>query len=742
MAQLFAAGTASVLQQFHHAMHKPLRDKRDEVLRLVSLERSGLLDTPPESEYDDIVRLAAESCGTPIALISLVDRDRQWFKANVGLAAVSETERAISFCTHAIERDGLMLVEDAMSDERFASNPLVQGAPFIRFYAGAPIQTEDGHRLGTLCVIDRRPRGLSDSQRRGLLGLKRQVELLIRLRTQVRQMRERNTELEQTHERLRSLNAYLQSEMRERQRVERELIEQQSLLTSILTHIPHSVFWKDRHSVFLGCNEQFARDMGVSSPLDIIGRTDLELSALAREHVEGYRRDDLRVMESGVPKLAYEEPVRATTGEETWVLTSKVPLRDAGGTVKGVLGIYADVTERRRERTALQQAMHLVEQHATHLEAQVLEAHARTRQLMEYSGDAVFLLDEAGLVKEFNSVAERLLGVSQAGLVGTSFELLAPEDEREPLRQALVELRVQGTVRLEEQRLCSATGGRVSFGIIASLQVAGMDRHLLVVCHDLTEKQRMEQQSLQNDRLAAMGALAAGIAHEINNPTAYVLSNLAFLREWRNELEQELSALGGLSPNLGEMLSEARDVISESLDGGQRIRDIVRDMRFFSHSAGEELAPVDIHACLDFVLRMAHHELKHTELERHYEDVLPSVLASEGRLSQVFLNLIVNAAQAMRSGGSRRHVLQVRTAREGARVRIDISDTGHGIPPEVLPRIFDPFFTTKPAGSGSGLGLSISHSLVQKMGGEIRVRSEPGNGTTFTLLIPVEARAA
>jgi len=731
-----------MLQRFYLAMPTPPPGKRDEAQRLLSLERFGLLDTPPESEYDDIVRLAAESCGTPIALISLVDRDRQWFKANVGLPSVSETERAISFCTHAIEREGLFLIEDAMHDERFATNPLVRGEPHIRFYAGAPIQAEDGHRLGTLCVIDRRPRVLSESQRRGLLGLKRQVELQLRLRVQVREIQERNAQLEQAQERLRSLNDYLQAEMRERQRIERQMLEQQSLLTSILTHIPHSVFWKDRHSVFLGCNPQFARDMGVSSPLDVIGRTDLEMPTLPRDHIESYRQDDRQVMESGVPKLAYEEPIKDSGGQETWVLTSKVPLRDAEGAVKGVLGIYADITERRRERTALQEAKQLVERHAAHLEAQVHEAHTRTRQLMEYSGDAVFLLDEAGRVKELNAVAERLLGTSQAQRVGTAFELLAPEDEREPLRQALAELRVRGTVRLEEQGLCSATGGRVPFGIIASLQVAGVDRHLLVVCHDLTEKRRMEQQSLQNDRLAAMGALAAGIAHEINNPTAYVLSNLAFLREWRDGLERELSALGGLSPNLEQMLSEAREVISESLEGGQRIRDIVRDMRFFSHTADEAWAPVDIHACLDFVLRMAHHELKNTaEVERHYEDTLPYVLASEGRLSQVFLNLIINAIQAMRSEVPGRHVLRLRTTREGAWVRVDVSDTGHGIPPEVLPRIFDPFFTTKPAGSGSGLGLSISHSLIQKMGGEMRVRSEPGNGTTFSVLFPIGVRA-
>jgi PAS domain S-box-containing protein len=523
--------------------------------RLQALRRYGILDTPPESEYDDIVQLAARLCDVPIALVSLVDRDRQWFKANVGLPGVSETERCISFCTFAIEQEHVLIVEDAAKDPRFAANPVVTTAPFIRFYAGTPIQTEDGFNLGTLCVIDRQPRVLTEAQRQGLLALKRQVELHLRMRLQVRQ------------------------------------------------------------------------------------------------------------------------------------------------------------------------------------------AQARNRQLLESSGDAVFLLDEAGRVLEANPVAGRLLGLAPPQLIGASFESLAPEGEREALARALQELLQRGTVRLENQGLRSARGERVSLEVSASLQEVGTSRRLLVVGHDLTEKRRLEQQSIQNDRLASVGALAAGIAHEINNPIAYVLSNLSYLERWREELERTLAATPGFPSQVADMLVEAKEVVSESLDGCKRIRDIVRDMRFFSHASDESLAPVDINASLDFVLRMAQTELKRTaRLEKDYDLALPPVLSSESRLSQVFLNLVINALQAMPSGGPQQHTLRIRTALEGERVRVDVSDTGHGIPAEVLPRIFDPFFTTKPAGSGTGLGLSISHSLVQKLGGEMRVSSEPGSGTTFTLLLPVGER--
>jgi PAS domain S-box-containing protein len=708
---------------------------RNEEQRLQALERYGILDTPPEREYDDIVELAAESCGVPAALITLVDRHRQWFKANVGLPGVTETERCVSFCTHTIQQEDVLLVEDTHLDARFTDNPLVRNAPFIRFYAGVPLRTEDGFQLGTLCVIDTQPRTLTSLQLRTLKGLARQVEVQLHLRLQLKLAQAHNSELQVARKRLHSLFDSLQDEVRERQRAERELRSQQELLSSILSHIPHAVFWKDRDSVFLGCNSQFARDMGLASPADVIGKTDQELGSCP-ERAAAYREDDRQVMESGVPKLSFEEPQPGRNGEGGWVLTSKVPLRDADGSVCGVLGIYADITERRRQEAALQDAKHLIELHAAHLEMQVQEARERTQQLMVASTDAVFLLDELGHILEANPEAERLMGIKSIQMLGMPFEILAPEAEREPLRQALRQLRYQGAARLENQALRSITRGRMVFDFVASLQVAGPARQLLLVGHDLTEQRRLEHQGIQNDRLASMGALAAGIAHEINNPTSYVLSNLGFLKSWQDELEQELGAAAH-TPRVQEMLTEAREVVAECLDGCSRIRDIVRDMRCFSHTPDENVMPVDIHASLDVVLRMAHGELKHTaRLEKDYAPQLPVVLGSEGRLSQVFLNLVINAAHAMRSETPSEHVLRVRTRLEGERVRIDVSDTGHGIPPDVLSRIFDPFFTTKPTGVGTGLGLSISHSIVQKMGGEITVESEVGRGTTFTLRLP------
>jgi two-component system NtrC family sensor kinase len=713
----------------------------DEEQRLRALYRYGLLDGPPEPEFENVVQLTAELCQAPIALMALVDREQLWIKAQVGGTPTLRLERASSFCTHVIKQEGLFSIEDLKQDARFRDNPHVTGEPFVRFYAGVPLHSEDGFRIGTLCVFDQAPRGLSPFQQRALEHLARQIEARLHLRLQFQQVQERNAELEEARTRLHALNQSLQTEIHERRRIERELRAQRELFKSVLAHIPYSIFWKDRAGVFQGCNEAFARMAGRAAPENVIGGTDHDLGFLP-EQIEAYRRDDLQVLDSGQPKLGIEEPIRGSDGVDRWLLTSKVPLKDPEGQLWAVLGIFADITERKHQEAALQQALRQVEQYATRLEAQVYDARERIRRLMETSLDAVFVLDEQGLVLEVNPVARQLVSTPGTLLLGTAFDSLAPEAEQPQLRTALEELLHRGTLRLEDQGLRSASGKRVSLQIVGSLQTAGDSRRLLLVAHDLTERRRLENQSIQNDRLMAMGVLAAGIAHEINNPSAYVIANLDYLRLQWAELEKYLATQPPLPAAMAKALAPIRELIADCIDGCSRIQDIVRGMRHLSHQGGDDtVAQLDIHATLDSVLHIAQGELKQTaRLEKDYAEDLPHVLGSEGRLGQVFLNLVINAVHAMQPGPPSVHLLRVRTRREGEQVRISISDTGHGIPPEVLPRIFDPFFTTKPAGVGPGLGLSISHAIVQKMGGELQVESRVGQGTTFSLLLPAHTQ--
>src|SRR5262245_25546186 len=194
-------------------MKAPLPENEAE--RLAALRGLGILDSPPELAYDELSALAAHVCQTPIALISLVDEDRQWFKSRIGLTAV-ETCREVALCAHAILQPDLLVVPDARADERFANNPLVTSPPAIRFYAGAPLVTAEGHVLGTLCVLDHQPRDLTAEQARALRALSHQVVAQLRLREQLTEQRRSNAELARANE-------ALQAEVALRRRAEEAL---------------------------------------------------------------------------------------------------------------------------------------------------------------------------------------------------------------------------------------------------------------------------------------------------------------------------------------------------------------------------------------------------------------------------------------------------------------------------------------------------------------------------------------
>ncbi|WP_298436451.1 ATP-binding protein [Geobacter sp.] len=255
--------------------------------------------------------------------------------------------------------------------------------------------------------------------------------------------------------------------------------------------------------------------------------------------------------------------------------------------------------------------------------------------------------------------------------------------------------------------------------------------------------------ALQLEKMAAIGQLAAGVAHEINNPVAFIASNLTTLDKYLERLtafvaaqSERLSQLGcqarteleemRRSLRIDYILGDCRHLVAESLEGVERVRGIVRDLKSFSRSDGADPERVDLNGCLDSTINIAWNELKYkATLKREYGE-LPPVVCHPQQLGQVFLNLLVNAAHAIESHGE----ITVTTRAQEGSVFVCVADTGCGIPPDKLQRIFEPFYTTKEAGKGTGLGLSISSDIVKKHGGEIAVESEPGKGTVFTVRLP------
>jgi len=258
---------------------------------------------------------------------------------------------------------------------------------------------------------------------------------------------------------------------------------------------------------------------------------------------------------------------------------------------------------------------------------------------------------------------------------------------------------------------------------------------LASILRDVSERKRMQAQLVQAERLASVGTLAAGVAHEINNPLAYVIANLAFVAE----------ELRGLHGETGDhRLPDLVQALDEALSGAGRVKQIVRDLKLFARADEEQLGPVDIHKVIESSLSIVRGEIRHrARLSRAYGENVPPVVANESRLGQVLINLLVNAAQAIEEGKVEQNEIRIATSRgSGGRAVIEVRDTGCGIPVEQLPRIFDPFFTTKAVGVGTGLGLAICHGIVSSLGGEIMVDSTVGRGTTFRVVLPPAPRSA
>lgn len=261
----------------------------------------------------------------------------------------------------------------------------------------------------------------------------------------------------------------------------------------------------------------------------------------------------------------------------------------------------------------------------------------------------------------------------------------------------------------------------------------------------LRELEAAHAMLLQQEKMASIGVLAAGVAHELNNPIGFVHSNLSTLGRYCEKLGRVLAAYERRLPGDAELdalrreeklaflLEDLPTLIRESLEGTERVRKIVADLKVFSHPAEKQMVHADLNECLRSTLNIVHNELKYKARVITDLGSIPQVRCRPGEINQVFMNILVNACHALRGPGE----IRVATSTEGDTVTVTIADTGSGIPEEIRARIFDPFFTTKPAGQGTGLGLTISYDIVRKHGGTLTFESEVGKGTTFSIRLPV-----
>ena len=675
----------------------------EEERRLGALARYRVLDTPREDGFDELAELASEICGTPIAVVNLIAAGRQWFKAEVGLG-VDTTPLDTSFCGRAILEEDFLLVPDATQDDRFACNPLVTAAGGLRFYAGALLKSPDGYPIGTLCVLDYAPRSLSDVQQRALRTLARQVMAQLELRLAV-------IERDETNKALQASGARFQAAVEAVQGV-------------LWTNSPSGEMRGEQPgwSALTGQTRDQYRGFGWASavhPEDAQPTVEAWNAAVAEKRI-----------------FVFEHRVRRHDGAWRHFSIRAIPTFDAHGEILEWVGVHTDVTERRAAEKELRE---LNEQ----LETRVIDALAERRLLAELveSTDAfVQVLNIEFRWLAINKAAadefERIFGVRP--VVGASMlELLDNQpDHREDVRR--VWARALGGEDFTETGEFGDPGRdrrhyEMKYNVLRDAEGKQVGAYQFV--YDVTERVR-EQEALaeaqeglrQSQKLEAIGQLTGGVAHDFNNLLTVIRGSVDLLR--RNDLPDEkrvryVDAIGVTADRAakltGQLLSFARrQALSADLfDAGASLQEVATMLQTMTGSR--------------IVL----------ELRLPAEPFF--IVADRSQFDTAIVNMGINARDAM--GGEGRltistgpvsgiPLVQGQDGVAGDFIAVTITDTGVGITAHQIDRVFEPFFTTKGVGEGTGLGLSQVIGFAKQSGGDVRVESVPGEGTTFTLYLP------
>jgi len=366
--------------------------------------------------------------------------------------------------------------------------------------------------------------------------------------------------------------------------------------------------------------------------------------------------------------------------------------------------------------------------------AELAASEARYRGLIDNAPIGIFACDPFGRVTMMNPRLLEIMGMPQDAPRGEGNVLTSPRGVAAGVADTVSRCLRRGEVVTAEHRYTSVWGRVADVRLLVApiRGASGTVTGALGLVEDVSERRALEEGLRRSQKLESVGQLAAGIAHEINNPMAFVRTNLAVLREEWHTLRKEL-AEADRDATLADRFGECEALIDESLEGIERTIAIARDMREFAHTGSDGRSAIDVNQVLEACVRVAGpHRQGATRIEEAYGDV-PAVWGSAGQLRQVFVNLLVNALQSVGQVGT----VRVETALHGDCAVVRVSDDGAGILPEHRDRLFDPFFTTKPAGEGTGLGLYVSHEIVRGHGGEIHVISSPGKGATFEVRLPL-----
>ena len=432
--------------------------------------------------------------------------------------------------------------------------------------------------------------------------------------------------------------------------------------------------------------------------------------------------------------------------QSRWFLMQISPLIESQGCVVS----YQDITHRKR----------------------IEQTNAQLAAVLEATTDFVAMANDQGQVLYANRALRQIRGLDAGSTTPLgSWNDMHPDWANRKIKEEGLPLTVRAGDWSSETTVLNAAGSEVPVHqiILAHRDSAGEIDFFSTIMRNLTASQqqaaalrqafdelkRTQDQLVNSEKMASIGQLTAGIAHEINNPVGYLHSNLSTLSQYVEDLLRMVKAYEVAMPAITDpdvkarveqvkketdfsfLMEDIPKLVSESREGTQRVRKIVQDLKDFAHAGNnEEWQWVDVRFSLERTLNIVHNELKYkADIQQSYEEI-PEIRCLPGQLNQVFMNLLVNAGHAINENDENGQV-RVSVRQMNDQVWIEISDTGCGMPPDVAGRIFEPFFTTKPVGKGTGLGLSISYSIVQKHGGHIEVESEVGHGTRFRIVLPI-----
>ncbi len=536
----------------------------------------------------------------------------------------------------------------------------------------------------------------------------------------------------------------------ERKHAQEALRRSENKYKTLLEYLPQKIFHKNNASVYLSCNENYARDLNIK-PEEIKNKTDYDFfpKALA----EKYRSDDKKIVASGKPEDVEEEYLQ--DGQHMWVHTVKTPIKDEKGHITGVLGIFWDITKRKRAEDELRRTHDELELRVKERTAELSVANEQLRReiderkrterelkaseekyrlLFDHDPNPLFIVDMySDKILDVNNSAMVTYQYDRKELLEMSFLDLFDAEEAGKVSDSLGESHENVYVFIPKV-WAKKKDGRHFFTHLYSracgfkeLEDGDVGSCLIIRAVDITRRLEQAAQLTQASKMATLGEMATGIAHELNQPLNVIQVGADFFAK-KIKRGQQISD--------DEVLKVSRN-INEQVERATHIIDHLRD---FGRKSDLRVYPVDLNDPIRgvFTLLGQQFKLRKIEVNLRLDEGLPKILADRNRLEQIFLNLVTNARDAMEAKGPEApKKLTITTSREGDGVVARVWDTGTGIPEGIQNKIFEPFFTTKETGQGTGLGLSITYNLVKDFKGDIEVESAPDLGTTFKVSFPV-----